>query len=143
MLDDSRAIAELTGFDFREGKIKLTFPFDESEPTKWTAYANLLNKIFDAAMKASRVHPKYVEVNEQNEKYLAHTWLQQLGYSGANYKAERKILLGHLTGYCAFANESKMQSHKEKYAAIRKEHRLTDQVAANQNTQAEEANSHV
>ena len=121
MLDDSRAIAELTGFDFRDGKVSITFPFDEAEPTKWTAYANLLNRIFDAAMKATRVHPKRVEPDAQNEKYLAHTWLQRLGYHGPDFKAERQILLGHLTGYCAFADSGKMQEHKEKYTAIRRE----------------------
>ena len=133
MLDDSRAIADLTGFDFRDGKVSLTFPFDEAEPTKWTAYANLLNKIFDAAMKATRIHPKRVELDEQNEKYLAHVWLQRLGYHGPDFKAERKILLGHLTGYCAFDDNGKMQAHKEKYAAIRQERKQTV---------TEEANSH-
>lgn len=133
MLDDSRAIADLTGFDFRDGKVSLTFPFDEAEPTKWTAYANLLNKIFDAAMKATRIYPKRVELDEQNEKYLAHVWLQRLGYHGPDFKAERKILLGHLTGYCAFDDTGKMQAHKEKYAAIRQERKQTV---------TEEVNSH-
>ena len=61
LLDDSRAVAELTGFDFRDGKVSMTFPFDETQPTKWTAYANLLNRIYDAAMKATRVFPERVE----------------------------------------------------------------------------------
>ena len=142
MLDDSRAIAELTGFDFRDGKVSMTFPFDEAEPTKWTAYANLLNRIFDAAMKATRVFPDRVEPNAQNEKYLAHTWLQRLGYSGADSKAERKILLGHLTGYCAFANGDKMQAHKEKYTTLRKERRLAGQEETVQEAVTEEVNGH-
>ena len=53
LLDDSRAVAELIGFDFQDGKVSMTFPFDETQPTKWTAYANLLNRIYDAAMKAT------------------------------------------------------------------------------------------
>ena len=142
MLDDSRAIAELTGFDFRDSKVSMTFPFDEAEPTKWTAYANLLNRIFDAAMKATRVFPDRVEPNAQNEKYLAHTWLQRLGYSGADSKAERKILLGHLTGYCAFANGDKMQAHKEKYTTLRKERRLAGQEETVQEAVTEEVNGH-
>ena len=142
MLDDSRAIAELTGFDFRDGKVSMTFPFDEAEPTKWTAYANLLSRIFDAAMKATRVFPDRVEPNAQNEKYLAHTWLQRLGYSGADSKAERKILLGHLTGYCAFANGDKMQAHKEKYTTLRKERRLAGQEETVQEAVTEEVNGH-
>ena len=130
----------LTGFDFRDGKVTMTFPFDEAQPTKWTTYANLLNRIYDAAMKATRVFPEQVELNEQNEKYLAHTWLQRLGYHGADFKAERKILLGHLNGYCAFANGDKMQAHKDKYAAIRRERRLSEQEAAVLEVMVEEAN---
>ena len=138
LLDDSRAVAELTGFDFRDGKVSMTFPFDETQPERWTTYANLLNRIYDAAMKAIRVFPDRVE---QNEKYLAHVWLQRLGYHGADFKAERKILLGHLKGYCAFGSGDKMQAHKEKYTAIRRERRLAEQEAAVLEVMVEEANT--
>lgn len=120
----------LTGFDFRDGKVSMTFPFDETQPTRWTTYANLLNRIYDAAMKATRVFPNRVEPDPENEKYYAHVWLQRLGYHGADFKAERKILLGHLKGYCAFANGEKMQAHKDKYTAIRRERRQAEQDAA-------------
>lgn len=141
LLDDSRAVAELTGFDFRDGKVSMTFPFDETQPTKWTAYANLLNRIYDAAMKATRVRPDRVEPDAENEKYLAHVWLQRLGYHGADFKAERKILLGHLKGYCAFGSGDKMQAHKEKYTALRRERRLAEQEAAVLEVMVEEANT--
>ena len=130
LLDDSRAVAGLAGFDFRDGKVTMTFPYDEAQPERWTTYAGLLNRIYDAAVKAMRVFPERVEPDEENEKYLAHVWLQRLGYSGADSKAERKILLGHLNGYCAFANGTKMQAHKDKYAAIRRERRAAEQEAA-------------
>lgn len=141
LLDDSRAVAELTGFDFRDGKVSMTFPFDETQPERWTTYANLLNRIFDAAMKATRVFPERVEPDDQNEKYLAHVWLQRLGYHGADFKAERKILLGHLKGYCAFGSGDKMQAHKEKYTALRRERRLAEQEAAVLEVMVEEANT--
>lgn len=141
LLDDSRAVAELTGFDFRDGKVSMTFPFDETQPTKWTAYANLLKRIYDAAMKATRVRPDRVEPDAENEKYLAHVWLQRLGYHGADFKAERKILLGHLKGYCAFGSGDKMQAHKEKYTALRRERRLAEQEAAVLEVMVEEANT--
>lgn len=140
LLDDSRAVAELTGFDLRDGKVSMTFPFDETQPERWTTYANLLDRIFDAAMKATRVFPERVEPDDQNEKYLAHVWLQRLGYHGADFKAERKILLGHLKGYCAFGSGDKMQAHKDKYAAIRRERRLSEQEAAVLEVMVEEAN---
>lgn len=139
LLDDTRAVAELTGFEFRDGKVSMTFPFDETQPERWTTYANLLNRIFDAAMKATRVFPERVEPDDQNEKYLAHVWLQRLGYHGADFKAERKILLGHLKGYCAFGSGDKMQAHKEKYTALRRERRLAEQEAAVLEVMVEEA----
>ena len=141
LLDDCRAMEGITGFDFRDGKVSMTFPFNEAQPEKWTTYANLLNRIHDAAMKATRVFPERVEPDEQNEKYLAHVWLQRLGYHGPDFKAERKILLGHLTGYCAFANGDKMQAHKDKYTAIRRERRLAEQEAAVMEVMVEEANT--
>lgn len=139
LLDDSSAVAELTGFDFRDGKVSMTFPFDETQPERWTTYANLLNRIYDAAMKATRVFPERVEPDDQNEKYLAHVWLQRLGYHGADSKAECKILLGHLKGYCAFKSDTKMQAHKEKYTALRRERRLAEQEAAVLEVMVEEA----
>lgn len=130
LLEDFKANHGLTGFDFRDGRVTMTFPFDESQPDRWTTYAGLLNRIFDAAMKATRVRPDRVEPDTENEKYLAHVWLQRLGYSGVDSKVERKILLSHLKGYCAFKNGTKMQVHKDKYAAIRRERRLSEQEAA-------------
>lgn len=141
LLDDCKAMEGLTGFDFRDGKVSMTFPFDEIQPERWTTYANLLGRIFDAAMKATRVFPERVEPDDQNEKYLAHVWLQRLGYHGADFKAERKILLGHLKGYCAFGSGDKMQAHKEKYTAIRRERRLAEQEAAVLEVMVEEANA--
>ena len=141
LLDDCKAMEGLTGFDFRDGKVSMTFPFDEAQPEKWTTYANLLNRIYDAAVKATRVFPERIEPDDQNEKYLAHVWLQRLGYHGQDFKAERKILLGHLTGYCAFANGDKMQAHKDKYTAIRRERRLAEQEAAVMEVMVEEANT--
>ncbi len=123
--------SEITGFDFREGKVILSFPFDGAQPERWTAFANLLARIVEAAKKATRVFPEVTVPDEQNEKYLAHVWLQRLGYHGADFKAERKILLGHLTGYCAFSDNSKMQAHKEKFAAIRRERRSAEEADEN------------
>ena len=140
LLDDSKAIAGLTGFDFQDGKVTMTFPFDEAQLTRWTTYANLLNRIYDAAMKATRVFPERVEPDDQNEKYLAHVWLQRLGYHGADFKAERKILLGHLKGYCAFANGEKMQAHKDKYAALRREQQADQEPTAEVTTEEADGN---
>ena len=123
----------LEGFDFRDGRVSITFPYSEAEPERWTTYANLLNRIFNAAKKATRVFPELVELDSQNEKYLAHIWLQRLGYRGPAMKAERAILLNHLSGYCAFASDAAAQKHKDKYTAIRREQRqaAVEEVTSN------------
>jgi len=108
-------IAGLEGFDFRNGQFTLTFPFYETEPIRWTTFAGLQGRILQAAMEATRVFPEEMIPDEENEKYLAHTWLQRLGYRGPEMKEQRNILLKHLRGYCAFANGAKMQRHREKY----------------------------
>ncbi|MBQ8136847.1 MAG: hypothetical protein IJ174_05370 [Clostridia bacterium] len=139
MLDDFIPLG-LTGFDFRDGKFSIVFPFDNAEPTRWTTYAGLLNRIVDAAKKATRVFPEKAVPDDQNEKYLAHTWLIRLGYSGKAQKADREILLKHLNGYCAFRSADKMENHKTKYAAIRKERKLAEQEAAVQEVFSDEVN---
>ena len=92
-------------------------------------------------MKTTLVNPERMEPDDQNEKYLAHMWLQRLGYHSADFKAERKILLGHLKGYYAFRCGEKMQAHKDKYSAIRRERRLAEQEASVLEVMVEEANT--
>lgn len=129
LLDSHRELG-LTGFDFRDGQFSLTFPFYETEPTKWTTFAGLQGRILLAAREATRVFPELIQPEEEAEKYTAHIWLQRMGYKGPEMKEQRNILLNHLHGYCAFSNGAKMQNHKDKYAAIRRERREAERVAA-------------
>ena len=127
---DSHKEHGLLGFDFRDGQFTLTFPFYESEPTKWTTFAGLQGRILQAAMAAKRVFPELLKPDEEAEKYTAHIWLQRMGYKGPEMKEQRNILLDHLHGYCAFSNGAKMQNHKDKYSAIRRERREAERAAA-------------
>ena len=129
MLLDSYKEQGLTGFDFRAGEFSLVFPFYENEPLKWTAFAGLQGRILLAAREATRVFPELMKPEEEAEKYTAHMWLQRLGYKGPEMKEQRSILLKHLHGYCAFSNGTKMQSHKDKYAALRRERREAERPA--------------
>ena len=104
----------LTGFDFRDGQVTMTFPFARKAPGKWTAYANLLNLIVERASKLTRVYPRRVIPDGQNDKYLAHCWLHSIGFAGPDFKADRRILSGHLAGYAAFPTEEKMRAAMEK-----------------------------
>ena len=129
LLDSHRELG-LKGFDFRDGQFSLTFPFYETEPTKWTTFAGLQGRILLAAREAKRVFPELIQPEEEAEKYTAHIWLQRMGYKGPEMKEQRNILLKHLHGYCAFSNGAKMQNHKDKYAAIRRERREAERAAA-------------
>lgn len=129
LLDSHRDLG-LKGFDFRDGQFSLTFPFYETEPTKWTTFAGLQGRILLAAREAKRVFPELIQPEEEAEKYTAHIWLQRMGYKGPEMKEQRNTLLKHLHGYCAFSNGSKMQNHKDKYSAIRRERREAERAAA-------------
>ena len=121
----------LTGFDFEDGKVTLTYAVHQDEPERNMVYAMLTARIVKAAKEATRVFPERQE--PENEKYFARAWLMRIGYSGADSKAERYLLLKHLKGHSAFPNDEAAEKHKEKYAAIRKEKKLAEQeVTANE-----------
>ena len=109
----------LTGFEFAEGKVTLTYAAHQDEPERNMLYAMLTARILKAAEEATRVFPERQE--PENEKYFARAWLMRIGYGGADSKAERNLLLKHLKGHSAFPNDDAAEKHKEKYTAIRKE----------------------
>ena len=109
----------LSGFDFGDGKVTLTYRAHQDEPERNMVYAMLTARILKAAKEATRVFPERQE--PENEKYFARAWLVRIGYGGADSKAERNLLLKHLKGHSAFPNDEAAKKHKEKYAAIRKE----------------------
>ena len=117
----------LTGFEFADGKITLTYAAHQDEPERNMVYAMLTARILKAAKEATRVFPERQE--PENEKYFARAWLLRIGYNGADSKAERNLLLKHLKGHSAFPNDEAAEKHKVKYAEIRKEKR--QEVAGN------------
>ena len=117
----------LTGFEFADGKVTLTYAAHQDEPERNMLYAMLTARILKAAKEATRVFPERQE--PENEKYFARAWLLRIGYNGADSKAERNLLLKHLKGHSAFPNDEAAEKHKVKYAEIRKEKR--QEVAGN------------
>ncbi len=118
----------LTGFEFDDGKVTLTYQAHQDEPERNMVYAMLTARILKAAKEATRVFPERQE--PENEKYFARAWLLRIGYGGADSKAERNLLLKHLKGHSAFPTDDAANRHKEKYAEIRKEKR--QEVAGNE-----------
>ena len=123
-LADFKARGELDGFSYLGGNVTLRFPFHAEQPMRWTTYGLLTDKIIKAAQSATRITAQVQE--PENEKYFARSWLLRLGMRGADYKEERRILLGGLKGHAAFPNDAAAQKHKEKYSALRREAHTAD-----------------
>lgn len=112
-----KASGDLTGIDFRDNTVSLTFPLDQS-PEKNKAYADLTSAVAKAARIARRVTA--IEHRPDSEKYALYAWLQRLDMKGVDFKATRDALLDGLTGYAAFRNDEVATKFKEKYAEIRR-----------------------
>lgn len=79
------------------------FPwFSECGADECKAYTHFVSALCDLATNAKRVTAKEKETD--NDKYAFRCFLLRLGFIGAEYKAERNILLRNLTGSSAFKN---------------------------------------
>jgi len=81
---------------------KVSFPWFAGIPTpeELKAYDTFICKLCEMARNQKRVTAKEKETD--NEKYAFRCFLLRLGFIGAEFKAERKILLRNLTGSSAF-----------------------------------------
>ena len=81
---------------------KVSFPWFPAIPTpdEMKAYDTFICKLCEMARNQKRVNAKEKETD--NEKYAFRCFLLRLGFIGAEYKTERKILLRNLTGSSAF-----------------------------------------
>ena len=110
------------GLRIAEGQVTICTPFVEDEPTRWTAYADLLKGILKSAETATRVSIKRQDDSE-NEKYHANSWLMRMGFGGPDFKETRRILMSHLTGFAAFKSASDMEAHKARQSQRRRDQR--------------------
>ena len=89
---------------------RVAFPwFTEVEPESAMAYTNFIASLCRMSKEAKRVTATAKEV--ENEKYAFRCFLPRLGFIGAEYKKDRKILLQNLSGSAAFRDGKK--SHEE------------------------------
>lgn len=117
----------IQGLRIAEGQVTICTPFVEDEPTRWTAYADLLKGILKSSETATRVSIKRQDDSE-NEKYHANSWLMRMGFGGPDFKETRRILMSHLTGFAAFKSAADMEAHKARQAQRRKDQREEAQV---------------
>lgn len=82
---------------------RVAFPwFSEVDADSAAAYTHFIAALCEMSRNAKRVTATEKEVD--NEKYAFRCFLLRLGFIGAEYKTERKILLKNLKGSSAFKN---------------------------------------
>lgn len=81
---------------------RLDFPWfsADSTPEEMQAYMKFITALVEMAKNQKRITAKEKAVD--NEKYAFRCFLLRLGFIGAEYKADRKILLQNLSGSSAF-----------------------------------------
>ena len=85
---------------------KVAFPwFRDASGEAVKAYTHFVQAICEMASTQKRVTATEKEVD--NDKYAFRCFLLRLGFIGAEYKAERKVLLKNLTGSSAFKSGKK------------------------------------
>ena len=91
---------------------KVCFPWFNEAPTpdEVKAYDHFICKLCELARTQKRITAKEKEV--ENEKYAFRCFLLRLGFIGAEYKIERKILLRNLTGSSAFKSGAKAKEEE-------------------------------
>ena len=85
----------------------VSFPWFEERsltPDEVRTYAHFISALLEMARNQKRVSAKEKETD--NDKYAFRCFLLRLGFIGAEYKAERKILLRNLDGSSAFKGVS-------------------------------------
>lgn len=87
----------------------ISFPWFPSELTaeEVKAYTHLITALCDMARNQKRVTAKEKETD--NDKYAFRCFLLRLGFIGAEFKDERKVLLRKLTGSSAFKSGAKKE----------------------------------
>ena len=92
---------------------KAAFPWFSEMPDADAvqAYTHFISALCQMSKNAKRV--TVTEKAVDNEKYAFRCFLLRLGFIGAEYKTERKILLKNLTGSSAFKNGGKKHEASE------------------------------
>ena len=100
-----RLIRKALGVDLLPVQVEadtVSFPWFSGEATaeEVKAYTHLITALCDMARNQKRITAR--EKDTDNDKYAFRCFLLRLGFIGAEYKTERKILLRNLTGNGAF-----------------------------------------
>ena len=139
LIESESKVDMIRGLQIKDGQLTFTFPHNGDDPTRWASYTKLLLAFIDRAKAAQHINAKRIDPAESEMKYYCNSLLNQLGFGGADFKADRAALLGHLTGYAAFKSADKMEAHKIKFSERRKAARLAAQETDGQPLDTEQA----
>ena len=92
--------AETLELEITDDKVGFPWFEDGTDPDAVKAYTHFVTALCEMARVQIRVTAKKKE--SDNDKYAFRCFLLRLGFIGAAYKEERKILLRNLTGSSAF-----------------------------------------
>ena len=92
--------AETLELEIRDDKVRFPWFGDGTDPDAVKAYTHFVTALCEMARVQKRVTAKEKETD--NDKYAFRCFLLRLGFIGADYKDERKILLKNLSGSSAF-----------------------------------------
>jgi len=103
-------IKKAIGTDFVsiiEGEETISFPwfYGEQDSDTVKAYTHFVTALCEIAKGQKRINA--IEKEIENEKYAFRCFLLRLGFIGAEFKEERKILLKNLSGSSAFKGGAK------------------------------------
>ena len=101
----------IRGISFEDDKMTIDGFKAVKDAEHLQAYTKLTAAMNKMALTQERVQAKVVD--DSNEKYALRIWMIRLGMNGADYKAERKILMENLSGHTAFRN----QEEKDRWTA--------------------------
>ena len=108
---------ELKGIYFADDKLIFSGFGAAPDAQHVQTFTNLAAAMNRMTITQKRVQAK--DVDDSNEKYAMRIWLVRIGFGGAEYKAERRILMEHLTGHTAFRNDEERAKWTERQKAKR------------------------
>ena len=110
-ITESKGVLFKKAFETDELPINVTdktvaFPwFRNADAEAVKAYTHFIEEICNMAINQKRISAKEKEF--ENDKYAFRCFLLRLGFIGAEFKEERKVLLKNLTGSSAFKGGAK------------------------------------
>ena len=93
------------GIEIEEDKVSFPWFSEDLDSESIQTYTRFIAALCEMSVNQKRIQAKEKKVD--NEKYAFRCFLLRLGFIGAEYKADRKLLLKNLEGSAAFKNGAK------------------------------------